>query len=157
MRGHTGLRPPCFRDTSPVMLKTISSIINRVRWFAADRRRFPRLKAQRKARLMFSVSVIGAEGERMVPVEGHTLDISENGLALVVRSLRIGDNLLTDADCTLRIVLLDIPSGQVEIHATPVRYELVGGPVEEHLIGVEIKHMNESDRYRFISYLHTLS
>lgn len=139
------------------MLKTISSILNRVRWFAADRRRFPRRRAQRKARLMFSVSVVGAEGERMVPVEGHTLDVSENGLALVVPSLRIGDNFLTDAGCTLRIVLLDIPSGQVEIHAMPVRYEQIGGPVEEHLIGVEITHMNESDRYRFISYLHTLS
>ena len=139
------------------MLRTINSIINRMRGFVADRRRSPRRKAQRRARLMFSVSVVGAEGARMVPVEGHTLDISENGLALIVPSLRVGDNFLTDADCTLRIVLLDIPSGQVEIHATPVRYEELGGPVREHLIGVEIKHMNESDRYRFISYLHTLS
>ena len=67
------------------------------------------------------------------------------------------DNFLTDAGCTLRIVLLDIPSGQVEIHATPARYEQLGGPVEQHLIGVEITHMNESDRYRFVTYLHTLS
>ena len=138
------------------MLRTIGSIINRLRAFAADRRRFPRRKAQRAARLMFSVSVVGAEGALMVPVEGHTLDISENGLALVVPSLRIGDNFLTDAGCTLRIVLLDIPSGQVEIHATPARYEQLGGPVEEHLIGVEITHMNESDRYRFVTYLHSL-
>src|ERR687885_811556 len=98
------------------MLKTISSVINRVRWLAADRRRSPRRKAKRQVRLMFNISVVGTEETRMVPVEGHTLDISENGRALVVPSLRVGDTFLTDADCTLRIVLLDIPTGQVEIH-----------------------------------------
>ena len=123
---------------------------------AEDRRQFPRRQAERRARLMFSVSVVGPEGERMVPVEGHTLDISENGLALVASSLRVGDNLLTDEGCTLRIILLDIPTGQVEIHATPVRYERLEGQAEQHLIGVQITHMNESDRYRFVNYLNTL-
>jgi hypothetical protein len=106
---------------------------------------------------MFSVSVVGSEGQRMVPVQGHTLDVSEKGLALVVDSLRVGENLLTDPGCTLRIVLLDIPSGQVAVHAMPVRYERLEGPIERHLIGVEITHMNESDRYRFVNYLNSLN
>ena len=93
----------------------------------------------------------------MVPVQGHTLDVSEKGLALVVDSLRVGENLLTDPGCTLRIVLLDIPSGQVAVHAMPVRYERLEGPIERHLIGVEITHMNESDRYRFVNYLNSLN
>ncbi len=138
------------------MIRSIGSVISRVREFAADRRRFPRRKAQRTARLMFNVSVEGAADGRMLSVEGHTLDVSENGLALVVPSLRVGDDLLTDPGCTLRIVLLDIPSGQVEIHARSVRHEPLEGPLEQHLIGVEITRMNESDRYRFVSYLHTL-
>jgi hypothetical protein len=138
------------------MLRTIVSLLGRVRAVAADRRRHHRRKSQRAARLMFNVSVAGSGGERTVPVQGHTLDISEDGLALVVDSLRIGDNLLTDPDCTLRIVLLDIPSGQVAIQAMPVRYEQLDTPFEQHLIGVEIKHMDDSDRYRFISFLNTL-
>ena len=135
------------------MPRKIDPISNDVSGGAKDRRRFPRRKAARKARLMFSVSVVGPEGKRVVPVEGHTLDISENGLALVAPSLRVGDNLLTDEGCILRIILLDIPSGQVEIHATAVRYERLEGQTEQHLIGVEITHMNESDRYRFKNYL----
>ena len=105
---------------------------------------------------MFNVSVVGEEGGRTVPVQGHTLDVSESGLALVVDSLRVGDNYLTDPECTLRIVLLDIPTGQVTVHATAVRYVRLEGPVERHLIGVEITHMNEGDRYRFTSYLNTI-
>ena len=138
------------------MLRTIGSIIGRVRQGVADRRRFPRRKAHHSARLMFNVSVVGDEGGRTVPVKGHTLDVSENGLALVVDTLRIGNNLLTDPDCTLRIVLLDLPSGQVAIHAMAVRYVPLDGEIQRHLIGVEITHMDESDRYRFVSYLQTL-
>jgi hypothetical protein len=138
------------------MLKTIASLLGRVRAAAADRRRHPRRKAQRAARLMFNVSVAGAGAERTVPIRGHTLDLSEEGLALVVDSLRVGDNLLTDPGCTLRIVLLDIPSGQVAVQATAVRYEQLDAPSGQHLIGVRITHMDDSDRYRFVSYLHTL-
>ena len=139
------------------MFEPIRSLITNVREFVADRRQFPRRKAQRQARLLFNVSLLGADGTRLVPVEGHTRDISENGLALVVPTLRLGDNFLTDEGCTLRIVLLDIPSGQVEIHAMPVRYEQLDGPSGGHLIGVQIKHMSDSDRYRFLRYLSTLA
>ena len=138
------------------MLKTIASLLGRVRAVAADRRRRPRRKAQRSARLMFNVSVAGAGAERTVPIQGHTLDLSEEGLALVVDSLRVGDNLLTDPGCTLRIVLLDIPSGQVAVQATAVRYEPLDTPLGQHLIGVRITHMDDGDRYRFVSYLDTL-
>lgn len=138
------------------MYKTISSIIERVREGVADRRRSPRRKVHHHARLMFNVSVMGDEGGRTVPVQGHTLDVSEIGLGLVVDTLRVGDNLLTDPDCTLRIVLLDLPTGRVSIQASAVRYEPLGGDTERHLIGVEIKHMDESDRYRFVNYLKTL-
>jgi hypothetical protein len=138
------------------MPKTIGSIIERVREGVADRRRSPRRKAHHRARLMFNVSVMGDEGGRTVPVQGHTLDVSEIGLGLVVDTLRVGDNLLTDPDCTLRIVLLDLPTGRVSIQASAVRYEPLGGDIERHLIGVEIKHMDESDRYRFVNYLKTL-
>ena len=138
------------------MLKSISAFFNRALRATGERRRAPRRKAHHHARLMFNVSVMGDEGGRTVPVQGHTLDVSEIGLGLVVDTLRVGDNLLTDPDCTLRIVLLDLPTGRVSIQASAVRYEPLGGEIERHLIGVEIKHMDESDRYRFISYLNTI-
>ena len=138
------------------MLRSIGSIIGRVRQGVADRRRATRRKALHSARLMFSVSVVGDEGGRTVPVEGHTLDVSEIGLGLVVDTLRVGDNLLTDPECTLRIVLLDLPTGRVSIHATAVRHVPLGGEMDRHLIGVEITHMDDSDRYRFENYLQTL-
>ena len=139
------------------MLESVLHTLTFLRKFVADRRQHHRRKAQRKARLLFNVSLVGENGSSLVPLEGHTRDISESGLALVVSSLRLGDNFLTDEACTLRIVLLDVPSGQVEIQAEPVRYEQLGGPDSAHLIGVRIKHMSDSDRYRYLQYLSTLS
>jgi hypothetical protein len=139
------------------MLESVRHTLTRLRNFVADRRECPRRKAQRKARLLFNVSLVGKGGSSLVPLEGHTRDISESGLALVVPSLRLSDNLLLDKDCTLRIVLLDVPSGQVEIHAEPVRYEQLEGPEGGYLIGVRITRMRDGDRCRFLQYLSTLS
>jgi len=99
----------------------------------------------------------GAEDRsRSMPVEGYTRDISETGLALVVPSLRIGDTYLTDSKCKLRIVLLNLPTGQVEIEASPVRYEELDEGAG-HLIGVRILKIKDEDRARLTQYLETLS
>ena len=139
------------------MLESVRNTLTLLRDFFADRRQFPRRRAQRKARLLFNVSLMEKGGSSLVPLEGHTCDLSEGGLALVVPSLRLGDNFLTDEDCTLRIVLLDVPSGRVEIHGEPVRYQQLGGPEGGHLIGVRITRMSDSDRYRYLQYLSTLT
>ena len=131
-------------------------MLNRLRRLIGDRREAPRCQAQRKARLVFSVTVLeGGARERTMPVEGYTRDISESGLALIVPSLRLGSTYLTNSDCRLRIVLLNLPVGEVEIEATPVRYEDLG---EEggHLIGVRITKIKDSDRARLVEYLKTL-
>jgi hypothetical protein len=131
-------------------------MLKRLRKFIGDRRQTPRRKANRKARLVFSVTMQGIDPRsRSMPVEGYTVDISESGLALVVPSLRIGDTYLTDSKCKLRIVLLNLPTGEVEIEAAPVRYEELRGG-EGHLIGVRITRISEEDRARFIQYLSTL-
>lgn len=137
------------------MLSPFLPIINRVRRFIGDRRRASRSKLQRKARLLFSVSPVDTGGVRMLPLEGFTRDVSETGLALIVPSLHIGDTYLMDESCELRIVLLDLPTGQVEIHASPVRHERLVevGPEQGHLVGVRITHMSEQDRARFHEYL----
>jgi hypothetical protein len=132
-------------------------IFNRVRKFVGDRRRATRSQLKRNARLLFSVSPLNTEGVRMLPLEGFTRDVSETGLALIVNSLHIGDTYLMDESCELRIVLLDLPTGEVEIHAAPVRYEQLdeNAPGGGHLIGVRITHMNDRHRARFVEYLRT--
>ena len=93
----------------------------------------------------------------MIPIEGYTRDISETSMTLVVPSLRIGDSHITDESCTLRIVLLDLPTGRIEINATPVRYEQLNEPETGHLMGVRITPISEIDRSRLVEYLRSLS
>ena len=142
---------------------SIRSVTARLREWVGDRRLSPRLKAQRKVRLLFSISLLDEaktdqSRARLLPLEGHTRDISRTGLALVVPTIRIGDRYLTDEQCTLRIVLLDLPTGQVELKAVPVRYRQLDETegVIGHLIGVRITEMSKGDRERFNEYLHLL-
>ena len=93
-----------------------------------------------------------------MPLEGYTRDISEEGLAIIVPTLRVGEKYLDSEDCTVRVVLLEVPSGSVEIQATPVRYQ----PLEQtgsetgHLLGLRITSMSEAHRTRYERYLRTL-
>ena len=134
-----------------------NSIAKTLRQSIANRRRAARRRAQRKARLMISVSLT-AGGETTMPLEGYTRDISEDGLAVIVPSLRVGDKYLDSDDCTVRVVLIEVPSGSVEIQAVPVRYQ----PLEQtsaetgHLLGLRITAMSEADRLRYDRYLSTL-
>ena len=142
------------------MLASLRHKLTRLREIVADRRQAARFKSQRKARLLFNVSVVSDEtGEsrpQTIRLVGFTRDISETGLALVVPSLRIGDRYLVDEGCTLRVVLLDLPTGEAEVYATPVRYEELQEPEIGHLIGVQITGMNDEDRSRLLQYLKTL-
>jgi hypothetical protein len=142
------------------MLQTLRRRFTRLREIVADRRNSPRRRAQRQARLLFNVSVLSddAVGSRTqtIPLVGFTRDISETGLALIVPSLRIGDRYLVDEGCTLRVVLVDLPTGEIEIYATPRRYEELQGAEPGHLIGVEITDISEIDRSRLNQYLNML-
>jgi hypothetical protein len=142
------------------MFETLRRRFTRLREIVADRRNSPRRMAQRQARLLFNVSVISEEtGEsrtQTIPLVGFTRDISENGLGLVVPSLRVGDRYLIDEGCTLRVVLLDLPTGEAEVYATPVRYVELQEPEIGHLIGVEITEISDRDRARLLQFLKTL-
>jgi c-di-GMP-binding flagellar brake protein YcgR len=130
-------------------------MLNRLRKIVANRRRARRYRVQRRVRLVFSLTVVGDDARtRVMPVEGYTRDVSDGGLALIVPSLRVGEAFLTDSSCRLRIVLLDLPTGEIEIEAMPVRYEeLAAG--DGHLIGVKITRISDGDRSRLVQYLRT--
>jgi hypothetical protein len=124
-----------------------------------DRRQSPRLDANLKARLEFSVLLRDAEtDERGVQhlraVAGHTVNISEHGLAVVLHAQNIDEQYLLGAEGSMAIEL-DLPNGlSIEIHATPVRYEK---REEGYLIGARISGMRERDRELFKEYLSELT
>lgn len=130
------------------------TILGRLRNFIRDRRRAERLQVS----LPFTISLVDERSSRRPQAtDGHTLDISNSGLALVLSVIRIGDRYLAGENPRLRIKL-ELPVGPVEIQATSVRYERLDEENSEtgYLIGVSITEMSESDRARYDEYISSL-
>lgn len=149
------LHGACEGEVDGNMPELMREIANRLRALVGTRRYAPRHPAQ----LAVAVSLLDSR-PRSYPsaLEGQTRDVNAQGLALVLPAIRIGDRYLTGEDHTLRI-MLKLPAGPIQLHATPVRYERLeeedSAPVG-YLIGVRIKDMNENDRTLFNEYLRTL-
>jgi hypothetical protein len=135
------------------------TIVSRLRQYLGDRRHSKR----RNISLPFSLSLIPAAKklngtQKVNSLEGHTLDLGERGLALVVPAIRLGEHHLVGENRSLN-VKLELPGGPIEMQVSPVRYE----SLEEHqtetgyLIGARILAMTEDDRARFSDYLETLN
>jgi hypothetical protein len=130
-----------------------------VRSNAEDRRQSPRLDAKLQARLEFSVLLREAENtetgvQHMRAVAGHTVNLSAQGLAVVLHAQNIDEQYLTGGNASMSIEL-DLPSGlAIEIEATPVRYEK---RAEGYLIGARISEMSDRDRELFEEYLRELT
>lgn len=120
-----------------------------------DRRQSPRLEANLQARLEFSVLMREADtSERGVQhlraCAGHTINISREGLALILHAQNIDEQYLMGNEGSLAIEL-DLPNGlSLEIHATPVRYEKLE---DGYLLGARISRMKERDRELYQEYL----
>jgi hypothetical protein len=90
-------------------------------------------------------------------IPGETKDISIEGLALIVPSLRTDRHDLTQLQHVWRIVMA-LPVGHVQVHAVLVRFQRFRGddPQTGYLIGLRIKEIDEADRILFNSYMQTL-
>jgi hypothetical protein len=123
-----------------------------------DRRQSPRLHATLEARLEFSVLLREADTsqsgvQHLRAVAGHTVNVSEEGLALVLHAQNIDEQYLLGAEGSMAIEL-DLPNGlSIELEATPVRYEKRD---EGYLIGARISKMSDRDRVLFNEYLSEL-
>ena len=90
-------------------------------------------------------------------MDGHTLDLSENGVSLIIPKITLGEHHLVGENRSLN-VKLELPQGAVEMQVMPVRYE----SLEEHetesgyLIGTRIVGMTEGDRAKFDEYVSSL-
>jgi PilZ domain-containing protein len=134
------------------------SLVSRMRQLVGVRRNSKR----RKARLAFSLSLTSPARNlngrpRHISMEGHTSDLSEDGLALIVPAIILGEHHLVGERRSLN-VKLELPVGPVEMQVSPVRYE----SLEEHrsetgyLIGAKIVGMTDDDRTKFTNYVITL-
>lgn len=144
------------------MSTLIKSLAGRLREFVGDRRHAPRRKARVQARLPFAVVVLDAKEESAEQVAkkkslaGHTSDLSESGLTLLLNAMRIGGNYLTDMDHYLGIKLA-LPDGDVSMLAAPTRFKETDETQSEskYLLGVRIVRMQEDARSRYLAYLHS--
>ena len=138
------------------MSERMRSIVTRLRAYFADRRSAPR----RPLRLPCTVVFYDPKHPDAAPprgprLEAHTRDLSLTGLALIIPAIRIGERYLTDAP--LRI-LIDHPSGALQLVAQPVRYEQLPPDAGErgYLLGLRITTMTDADRARFEEHLRQL-
>ncbi len=130
-------------------------IVSSLRRFIGNRRRHKRVRARLTFRISLSDPRVNSNGGRRLPkVDGHTLDISTTGLALVVPAIRIGEHYLAGADRKL-FLKLDLPTGPVEMKVTTVRYESLEESGEEtgYLIGARITEMSDQDRGSYGAYI----
>ncbi|MBC7929272.1 MAG: PilZ domain-containing protein [Rubrivivax sp.] len=137
------------------MPELIRSIAGRLRQYVADRRRGPRLRV----RLSVTVSLFDLQAATpwSKPIAGHTRDVSEDGLGLILPAIRVGDRYLVGQDQTLSIIL-KLPGGNARLYASPARYERLEAEQSDtgFLVGVRITSMDEKDRVLFSGYLESL-
>ena len=131
----------------------------RLRQFTDDRRQAQRYKARREV-LVVSVALIESElaatGEGEKFLAGHTRDISETGLAILLRTIRMGSRDLREKD-VLRVVLA-LPRKIVILHTVVTRISMQNqrNLEEGYLIGVHIRDIGTEERTAYLEYLRSL-
>ncbi len=124
-----------------------------------ERRRFARQSAVCAVRLPVGVSMpnerLDPENDFPEPIMGHTHDLSEAGISLLLPASMLGDVDVGAAGALLRVVL-SLPTGVVVLQAATVRSELTG-PDGGLFVGARIVKMYDPDRRRYDEYLHQLS
>jgi len=133
------------------------SIVSRLRQYVGDRRHAKRQRVRLPFTLSMASSAKSLHGEKQIRnLGGHTWDLSPNSMALIVSSIRLGDQHLMGENRSLN-VKLELPSGPVEMKVTPVRYETFEEQSESgYIIGAKITYMTEEDRARFTDYVSSL-
>jgi len=140
------------------MAELARSIVSRVRQYLGDRRHQKRQKVCLPFSLSLASPARSLNGMRRVStMEGHTLDLSETGLSLIIPKITLGEHHLMGENRSLN-VKLELPLGPVEMQVMPIRYE----SLEEHetetgyLVGARIVGMPDEDRARLADYVSTL-
>lgn len=137
------------------MPEHLRKIASRLRELVADRRRAPRYRVS----LPVSVSLLDAEASaEPALVQGHTRDLSDDGLGVVLPNIRVGGRYLVGDSVTLRVTL-KLPEGYARLYGTPVRYEKLEGvgPDKGFVVGIRLTDTSERDHALLVNYLKSLS
>jgi c-di-GMP-binding flagellar brake protein YcgR len=133
-------------------------MVSQLRRFIGNRRRAKRAEARLPFTLSLEDSRVSRNGfRRLPPLQGHTLDISTTGVALIVPAIRIGGHYLAGTERRLYLKL-DLPDSTVQLTLIPVRYESLEEDPEEtgYVIGARIEEISDDDRTRFNDYVKSL-
>lgn len=133
-------------------------IVSRLRRFIGNRRRTRRAPVRMKFTLSLSDPRTTSNGSRRLPsLQGYTLDVSTNGVAMVVPAIRIGEHYLVGQDRRLYLNL-ELPDAAIELGVVPVRYESFDEEAEDtgYLIGARITEISESDQTQLNAFVKDL-
>ena len=134
------------------MSELARNIASRLRHYIGDRRRAERCPAN----LPVEVFLLNAS-HRSEAIQGHTVDISTTGVAIIVPAIRIGDHYLAGENQKL-LLKVRLSESLVEIHVKPVRYERLDESESElgYLIGTSITSMSDDDRQLYNDHISSL-
>ena len=141
------------------MAEFTRAVVSRMRQYVGNRRRARRYEV----RLPFKLSLVSVSknlnGMRRVSVmNGHTLDLSAHGLALIVPKITLDEHHLVGENRSFNISL-ELPDGAIDLKATPVRYERLEEDTNDtgYLIAVKITSMMDGDREKWDDFLASVS
>jgi hypothetical protein len=127
---------------------------------AVDKRRTPRRRSALEVSLHGDTSMLDVktknDSEKFpLTLLGHTSDLNETGLGLVLPSFSIDEEFCADQSQTLQLEV-SLPRASVKMEAAPVHCEPLNKrePTSGYILGMRITNMDESDRQRFLKFLH---
>lgn len=130
-------------------------MVSQLRRFIGNRRRAKRAEARIPFTLSLDDPRVNRNGfRRLPPLQGHTLDLSFTGIALVVPAIRIGGHYLAGTERRLYLKL-ELPDGTADLTLIPVRYESLEEDPQEtgYVIGTRIEEISDADRARLNTYV----
>jgi hypothetical protein len=138
------------------MPEVIRSVVARVRVFFNDRRQSPRLRLS----LPFNVSIhrdgeLNGSKKRAQTLKGHTRDIGQKGIALLVPQVHLDGYHLAAGGRELNLELELYRGKFISMRVAPRRYERLEEAESgcTYLIGARIVNMSDEDRSRYQVFL----
>jgi hypothetical protein len=141
------------------MSEVLRSFAGRLREYLGNRRRAPRYNVKAKVTVSIPQRSNSLPGKSKQPsVAGYTRDVSSDGLAVIIPSIRIGGEYLTGSEKLLRLSL-ETAQGNVDINCRAARYVQLDeeSPETGFLVGLAIETVQEESQEIWQEWLSTLS
>ena len=138
------------------MPELVRSVVSRVRVFFNDRRQSPRIRVHAMFTVALRRTANGKPARRQNPtLRGHTRDISERGVGLLVPQVHLDGHHLAAEGRELELQLEVGGGGPINMLVMPRRYERLDETEMgcNYLIGARIVKMDEADRARYVKFV----